>query len=33
MIENTYNKKISEIENIDSRKFGYGTEGVIVKDR
>lgn len=33
MIENSYNKKISEITSINSGDFGFGTEGAIVKDR
>lgn len=33
MIENAYNKKISEIESINSGDFGYSTEYAIVRDR
>jgi len=33
MVENVYNKKMEEIESIDSGSFGFGTEWVIVKNR
>lgn len=33
MVENSYGKKMSEIESIDSGTYGYSTENVIVKNR
>lgn len=33
MIENSYNKKISEVNSINSGDFGFSTEGAFVKDR
>lgn len=33
MLENSYNKKISQIDSINSGDFGYATEGAMVKNR
>jgi hypothetical protein len=33
MIENSYNKKISEVNSINSGDFEFSTEGAFVKDR
>ena len=30
MLENSYNKKISQIDSINSGDFGYATEGAMV---